>query len=70
MKEFEKWDSEFCNKECPLKKELRLDDSCVGCIAARKAGWRAALDWLWEELCNYHCVDLPQEIIAEELGEE
>lgn len=47
MKEFEKYDKKYCNREtshcC-----LNLDIYCEHCEELRKQGWRAALKWMLE----------------------
>ena len=47
MKEFEKHDKKYCDREtshcC-----LNLDIYCEHCAELRKKGWRAALKWVVE----------------------
>jgi len=47
MKEFKKWDEGSCGgAEC----NLTHDASCDACTALKKIGWKAALEWVLDQL--------------------
>jgi len=51
MKGFKKWDEENCGgTECIIIHDAGCDAGCDACVALRKIGWKAALEWVLDQL--------------------
>lgn len=55
MEAFERWETEDCfNRECP-------DLDCDECVGLRRAGFRAALEWVRDNDDGHCCGDYSEQ---------